>query len=83
MWFMQRANFGPALAEALKDRVLLMDDVEQQLYVIYLANDILFNRCPTISPSPSAIDFMVDFRLVLQKSGFCVKILKGTSQLCY
>jgi hypothetical protein len=44
LWFMQRAAFGPMLAEALKDRVLATDDVERQLHVIYLANDILFNR---------------------------------------
>jgi hypothetical protein len=44
MWFMQRAAFMPALVEALKERVLSMDDVDRQLHVIYLANDILFNR---------------------------------------
>ncbi|KAL3690686.1 hypothetical protein R1sor_004337 [Riccia sorocarpa] len=42
-WFMQRASFAPALAEAMRDRVLSLDDVERQLHVIYLANDILFN----------------------------------------
>lgn len=44
MWFMQRSAYGPALVEVLKDRVLTMDDVERQLHIIYLANDILFNR---------------------------------------
>lgn len=44
VWFMQRAAYGPALVEVLKDRVLSMDDVERQLHIIYLANDILFNR---------------------------------------
>ncbi|KAL2623496.1 hypothetical protein R1flu_003701 [Riccia fluitans] len=42
-WFMQRASFAPGLAEAMRDRVLSLDDVERQLHVIYLANDILFN----------------------------------------
>ncbi|KAI4380220.1 hypothetical protein MLD38_006436 [Melastoma candidum] len=42
-WFMQRAPFAPALAEALRDRVLAMDDSERQLHIIYLANDILFD----------------------------------------
>jgi hypothetical protein len=41
---MQRATYGPALVEVLKDRVLSMDDVERQLHIIYLANDILLNR---------------------------------------
>ncbi|XP_042478674.1 proline-rich protein 36 isoform X2 [Macadamia integrifolia] len=43
MWFMQRSPFAPALAEALKDRVLALDDSERQLHIIYLANDILFD----------------------------------------
>lgn len=43
-WFMQRSPFAPALAEALKDRVLALDDSERQLHIIYLANDILFDR---------------------------------------
>ncbi|XP_050218204.1 uncharacterized protein LOC126668977 [Mercurialis annua] len=42
-WFMQRSPFAPALAEALRDRVLTVDDAERQLHVIYLANDILFD----------------------------------------
>ncbi|KAL5559409.1 hypothetical protein UlMin_035620 [Ulmus minor] len=41
-WFMQRAIFAPALAEALRDRIFTMDDSERQLHIIYLANDILF-----------------------------------------
>ena len=41
---MQRAAYGPALVEVLKDRVLSVDDVERQLPIIYLANEILFNR---------------------------------------
>ncbi|XP_024401408.1 uncharacterized protein [Physcomitrium patens] len=43
MWFMQRAAYGPALVEVLKERVLSMDDVERQLHIIYLANEILFS----------------------------------------
>lgn len=42
-WFMQRSPFAPALAEALRDRVLALDDDIRQLHVIYLANDILFD----------------------------------------
>lgn len=42
-WFMQRSPFAPALAEALKDRVMALDDAEKQLHIIYLANDILFD----------------------------------------
>ncbi|KAL5200144.1 hypothetical protein ABZP36_021347 [Zizania latifolia] len=41
-WFMQRAPFAPALAEALKDRVFALDDSERQLHIIFLVNDILF-----------------------------------------
>ncbi|KAJ3708431.1 hypothetical protein LUZ61_012136 [Rhynchospora tenuis] len=41
-WFIQRAPFAPALAEALRDRVFAMDDPERQLHIIFLANDILF-----------------------------------------
>lgn len=44
-WFMQRSIFAPALAEALRDRVFAVDDSERQLHIIYLANDILFDRC--------------------------------------
>lgn len=47
MWFMQRAAYGPALVEVLKERVLSMDDVERQLHIIYLANEILFSRFKT------------------------------------
>ncbi|XP_010267777.1 PREDICTED: calcium homeostasis endoplasmic reticulum protein-like [Nelumbo nucifera] len=43
IWFMQRSPFAPALAEALRDRVLVLDDSERQLHIIYLANDILFD----------------------------------------
>ncbi|ERN06855.1 calcium homeostasis endoplasmic reticulum protein [Amborella trichopoda] len=43
IWFMQRSPFAPALAEALRDRVLTLDDSEKQLHIIYLANDILFD----------------------------------------
>ncbi|XP_068639192.1 uncharacterized protein [Aristolochia californica] len=42
-WFMQRSPFAPALTEALRDRVLALDDSERQLHIIYLANDILFD----------------------------------------
>lgn len=44
MWFMQRSPFAPALAEALRERVLALDDSERQLHIVYLANDILFDR---------------------------------------
>lgn len=44
LWFMQRSPFAPALAEALRDRVFALDEVERQLHIIYLANDILFDR---------------------------------------
>lgn len=43
-WFFQRAPFAPALAEALRDRVFATDDPERQLHIIFLANDILFER---------------------------------------
>jgi len=43
-WFMQRSPFAPALAEALRDRIFSLDDSERQLHIIYLANDILFDR---------------------------------------
>lgn len=43
IWFMQRSPFAPALAEALRERVLSLDDSERQLHIIYLANDILFD----------------------------------------
>ncbi|KAF6146435.1 hypothetical protein GIB67_037735 [Kingdonia uniflora] len=42
VWFMQRFPFAPALAEALKERVLALEDSERQLHIIYVANDILF-----------------------------------------
>ncbi|KAG1365359.1 putative calcium homeostasis endoplasmic reticulum protein [Cocos nucifera] len=44
MWFMQRSPFAPALAEALRDRIFALDDSERQLHIIFLANDILFDR---------------------------------------
>jgi CID domain len=43
-WFFQRSPFAPALAEALRNRVFAMDDPERQLHIIFLANDILFER---------------------------------------
>ncbi|GLU01105.1 hypothetical protein SLE2022_184300 [Rubroshorea leprosula] len=43
IWFMQRSLFAPALAEALRDRIVALDDSERQLHIIYLANDILFD----------------------------------------
>lgn len=43
-WFMQRSPFVPALAESLRDRVFSLDDSERQLHIVYLANDILFDR---------------------------------------
>lgn len=44
LWFMQRSPFAPALAEALRDRVFSLDDSERQLHIVYLSNDILFDR---------------------------------------
>ena len=44
IWFMQRSPFAPALAEALRDRVFALDDSERQLHIVYLSNDILFDR---------------------------------------
>jgi len=41
-WFMQRLPFAPALAEALKERVFVLEDSERQLHIIFLVNDILF-----------------------------------------
>lgn len=41
-WFMQRAPFAPALAEALRERVFALEDSERQLHIIFLVNDILF-----------------------------------------
>jgi hypothetical protein len=43
-WFMQRSPFTPALAEALRDRVFALEDSERQLHIIFLVNDILFER---------------------------------------
>lgn len=43
-WFMQRSPFAPALAEALRDRVFSLEDSEKLLHIIYLANDIIFDR---------------------------------------
>lgn len=42
MWFMQRAPFAPALAEALRERVFALEDSERQLHIVFLVNDILF-----------------------------------------
>lgn len=44
IWFTQRSPFAPALAEALRDRVFAMDDSDRQMHIVYLANDILFDR---------------------------------------
>lgn len=43
-WFVQRSPFAPALAEAFRERIFAVDDAERQLHLIYLANDILFDR---------------------------------------
>jgi hypothetical protein len=43
-WFMQRLPFAPALAEALRDRLFALEDSERQLHIIFLVNDILFER---------------------------------------
>ncbi|XP_078437389.1 SWAP (Suppressor-of-White-APricot)/surp RNA-binding domain-containing protein [Wolffia australiana] len=42
-WFVQRSQFAPALAEALKERMFFLDDSERQMHIIFLANDILFD----------------------------------------
>eukprot|EP01018_Ginkgo_biloba_P022688 Gb_16843 [translate_table: standard] len=55
IWFMQRSPFAPALAEALKDRVIALDDAEKQLHIIYLANDILFDSLQRRS-NPKELD---------------------------
>ena len=47
-WFMQRLPFAPALAEALRERVFTLDDSERQLHIIFLVNDILFERYGSI-----------------------------------
>ncbi|KAJ7975946.1 Calcium homeostasis endoplasmic reticulum protein [Quillaja saponaria] len=61
IWFMQRSPFAPALADALRDRVFALDDVDRQLHIIYLANDILFdslNRRSSIhDPDNEALAF--------------------------
>ncbi|XP_037458623.1 calcium homeostasis endoplasmic reticulum protein-like [Triticum dicoccoides] len=41
-WFMQRAPFAPALAEALRERLFALEDSERQLHIVFLVNDILF-----------------------------------------
>lgn len=43
-WFIQRSPFAPALADALRDRIFSLDDSERQLHIIFVANDILFDR---------------------------------------
>ncbi|XP_057837399.1 uncharacterized protein LOC131047634 [Cryptomeria japonica] len=55
IWFMQRSPFAPALAEALKDRVMALHDAERQLHIIYLANDILFDSLQRRS-NPQELD---------------------------
>lgn len=50
IWFMQRSPFAPALAEALRDRIFTMDDSDRQMYIVYLANDILFDRYLNLVP---------------------------------
>ncbi|KAK8952358.1 hypothetical protein KSP39_PZI003368 [Platanthera zijinensis] len=44
MRFMQRSPFAPALADALRDRIFTLEDSERQLHIVFLANDILFDR---------------------------------------
>ena len=68
MWFMQRSGYGPALVEVLKDRVLSMDDVERQLHIIYLANEILFNRYES-SDSTFAPCLLQHFRKLDEPTG--------------
>jgi len=53
IWFMQRSPFAPALAEALRDRVFAMDDSDRQMHIVYLANDILFDRYLNFIPDRS------------------------------
>ena len=50
-WFMQRAHFGAALAEALKERMFLLEDSERQMHIVFLANDILFDRYDVFIPT--------------------------------
>ncbi|KAJ8541739.1 hypothetical protein K7X08_002555 [Anisodus acutangulus] len=40
----KRSPFIPALAEAFRDGAFSLDDPERQLHIVYLANDILFER---------------------------------------
>jgi hypothetical protein len=40
----QRSPFTTGLAEPLRDRVFVMEDSERQLHIIFLVNDILFER---------------------------------------
>lgn len=58
-WFMQRSPFAPALAEALRERIFVLDDSERQLHIIYLANDILFDRYHYISVQSMLSDSFV------------------------
>ena len=48
LWSMQRLPFSSALAESLRERVFTLDDSERQLHIIFLANDILFERYGSI-----------------------------------
>jgi hypothetical protein len=63
-WFMQRSPFAPALAEALRDRIFVLDDSERQLHIIYLANDILFDRYYSCSFIPSLCSSVTFFLIV-------------------
>jgi hypothetical protein len=48
-WFMQRAPFAPALAEAIRERVFALEDSERQLHIVFLVNDILFEGYVSVS----------------------------------
>lgn len=61
-WFMQRSPFVPALCEALKDRIFSLDDCEKQLHIIYLANDILFDRYSSLM----ALSLWMNAHLILK-----------------
>ncbi|CAL1409931.1 unnamed protein product [Linum trigynum] len=57
IWFMQRSPFAPGLAEGMRDRVFSVDDSERQLHVVYLANDILFDRANPLELDNEAVAF--------------------------
>ena len=77
-WFMQRSPFAPALAEALRDRIFALDDSERQLHIVYLANDILFDRYHS-----NAVSIMLSYRLVIATHAFLALCSSVTFSLLY